>query len=214
MRCAIPAFIAGLSLFSACTDKDGGITAFNASPVATITSHASGITLEADATVTFRGSVSDPDDDNANLLVTWYLGDAVACEEVNAEVDGTTSCDIAPKEGDDQISVEVRDPYGAADSALITFTVIATDAPVVEITSPDSAGKFYELAQIEFEGTVTDTEDDNATLEAIWESSLDGVLDADSTPDSDGNIVGFDELSEGSHVITLTRRIHQKDGKG
>ena len=100
--------------------------------------------------------------------------------KVNAEVDGTTSCDIAPKEGDDQISVEVRDPYGAADSALITFTVIALGQSWNYLS--DSAGKFYELAQIEFEGTVTDTEDDNATLEAIWESSLDGVLDADSTP--------------------------------
>ena len=47
---------------------DDGLKTFNAAPEADITSHDNGATELEGYTVTFRGSVSDPDDTAANLL--------------------------------------------------------------------------------------------------------------------------------------------------
>ena len=76
MRCAIPAN-QGLSLFQPVLTRTAALRRLTPRPLLQLR-HMRRM-LEADATVTFRGSVSGRCD-NANLLVTWYLRDAVACE--------------------------------------------------------------------------------------------------------------------------------------
>ena len=206
MRSVFPLGLGGLLFLAGCPSDDDGIKAFNAEPVAAITSHASGIEFTEGETVSLRGSVSDPDDLNITLSVVWYLGEEIVCEASNPDAEGNTTCDIVPGAGDDQITLEVKDPAGAAASAWIGFSVIATSAPEVTITSPVVDSKYYEGLKITFEGNISDAEDDNSSLEASWTSDIDGVLTVDTTPDSEGDILGFGELSQGEHAITLTAK--------
>ena len=59
-------------LLSGCPDQN--ISAVNAHPDATVTSHADGDALLEGVTVTFHGIVSDPDHQAEELLATWRLG--------------------------------------------------------------------------------------------------------------------------------------------
>ena len=65
----LPMFLA------ACSDTS--VKAFNAEPVAEITSHSDGDEVVEGDTETFRGSVSDPDHAASDLTATWYLADDI-----------------------------------------------------------------------------------------------------------------------------------------
>ena len=75
---------------------------------------------------------------------------------------------------------------------------------MAEIISPVMEGIFYSDQLITFEGIVSDAEDDAEDLVAFWESNIDGVLEnVDTTPDENGEILGYTLLSEGQHAIEL-----------
>ena len=58
-----------------CNDQSVG--RHNAAPDASITSHADGDEVYEGYTVTLRGSASDADNSNTDLVATWFVG----CEE-------------------------------------------------------------------------------------------------------------------------------------
>jgi hypothetical protein len=203
-----PAFLAFAALLSGCPDQN--ISAVNAKPEATITSHEDGDVVSEGDVVTFWGVVSDPDHQTSSLLATWYLGGEKVCTAAPPTTDGMTSCEAQVGLDDTSVSLEVIDPKGAAGAAVVTLVIEPTDAPSASIVSPLAAGVYYADQLITFEGLVSDTEDVPDALTAWWESSLDGQLAIPSQPDSSGEVLGTGYLTEGAHAITL----HAQDSTG
>ena len=182
---------------------DEALKVFNSEPTAEITSHYDGETLLEGATINFRGSVSDPNHQNPELSVSWYLDDEAICSAIAPSVDGETTCEIRPQLQSQKIILEARDPEGAAATHTLTFNVTPTDAPNIELLSPLEENQYYSDYLIPFRAIISDNEDLPEELTSIWESSLDGVLDVNTTPQSSGEIEGFSLLSAGQHVISL-----------
>jgi len=122
-----------LPLFLAACRGDQGVKAFNAEPVGAITSHGDVDEVVEGYTESFRGLVSDPDDSQESLTVTWYANDEVVCESTAASSDGLTTCDVLIGPDTTEVSLEVVDPGGAAGSARVDLIVLATESPEVEI---------------------------------------------------------------------------------
>ncbi len=192
-----------LILLCACSDQELGV--FNGEPSAEITSHGDGAEVLEDDLVALRGAVSDPDNDNEDLLVTWLVDGGVVCASQAPQTDGSCSCEVSLSPDSAEIALEVRDPEGAAGDDHITLQVIATEAPEARILDPEDGGIYYSDNKLSFEGLVSDAEDEASTLTVWWESDEDGELtDVEAVPDEDGVVTGFGYLSEGEHALTLT----------
>ncbi|MFH1466209.1 MAG: hypothetical protein ABIO70_17625 [Pseudomonadota bacterium] len=196
------------ALLTGCPDQN--VSAVNAKPEATITSHEDGDAVDEGETVTFWGVISDPDHQTSSLLASWYLGGEKVCSASAPNSDGMTSCEAQVGLDDTSVSLEVVDPKGAAGAAVVTLVVNPTDAPSASILSPLSTGVYYADQLVTFEGLVSDTEDAPDALTAWWESSLDGQLAVTSVPDSSGEVRGTGYLAQGEHAITL----HAQDTTG
>jgi hypothetical protein len=206
-RVLAPAVVT-LMVLASCSDQK--VTRHNASPFAAITSHTEAEEVEEGATVTFHGGVSDPDHAAKDLEVIWYVEDTVACPTTSPADDGQTECTVVIGAADFELRLEVRDPEGAAGSTELNLVVIPTEAPEAEILAPTADGTYYSDAKITFEGVVSDAEDPAESLQAWWESDLDGTLEVEAAPNSDGEVLGFGYLSEGEHALTL----HVEDATG
>jgi hypothetical protein len=68
--------------------------------------------------------------------------------------------------------------------------------PVVSITSPANGGTFNSGATILFEGTASDTEDDDLTASLVWTSSINGQIGTGGSFST--------TLSDGTHTITAS----------
>jgi cysteine-rich repeat protein len=197
-----PLFMTFLSLSIGCQDQ--GVTAFNAKPFATITSHQDGDEIDEGYLVLFRGSVSDPDHGTSDLTTTWYLGSELVCASAYPDSDGVTTCEALIESDDDEITLEVHDPLDAADSYTIGLNVVPTDAPESGIVSPEVSGVYYSDQKITFAGLVSDSEDEPTDLTAWWVSDIDGqLIEVDAEPDASGEVVGHGYLTKGEHAVEL-----------
>ena len=147
-------------LLGGCSDT--GVTTFNANPDAEITSHGDGQELLAGYTESFRGVVSDPDHEGEELTATWYLDGEVVCVSAAADPDGASLCEVVVTAEASEITLEVQDPMNAAGSDLLTLSVIPTESPEAEITSPIADGVYYSDQLVTFEGVVADGDEDRA----------------------------------------------------
>ncbi len=190
-----------ISLSWSCSDTT--VKAFNAEPEAAITSHSDGDEVFEGYTESFRGAVSDPDHAADDLTATWYLDGEVICESAAPEADGITTCEALISSTASEVTLEVQDPENAAGSDQVTLNVVPTDSPEAEITNPTTDGVYYSDQLITFEGVVSDGEDAATDLIVSWESNLDGDLEIDSTPNDDGEVIGYSYLTEGEHAVEL-----------
>ncbi len=196
------------ALIAGCPDQS--VTAVNAHPEATVTSHATGDVLLEGDTVAFQGIVSDPDHQTEDLLATWSLGGEEICEAAAPTADGVTSCGATIDLEDTSLTLAVVDPKGGAGAAVLSFEVTPTDAPDVSIDSPEPGGIYYSDQLVSFEGVVDDAEDEPDELTVWWESSIEGELSVDADPDSSGEVQGTGYLDEGEHAVSL----HAQDSAG
>ncbi|MDP6942938.1 MAG: hypothetical protein QF464_02215, partial [Myxococcota bacterium] len=187
---------------TACT-PDSSVGKINAKPTAEITSHSDGAEVYEGYTESFRGVVSDPDHEGEELTATWYLDGEEACESAAADSDGVTLCEVVVTAEASEIMLEVQDPMNAAGSDQVTLSVIATESPEAEITSPTVDGVYYSDQKITFEGVVSDGEDAATDLTVSWESDLDGALEVEAEPNDDGEVIGYSYLTEGEHAVEL-----------
>ena len=177
----------------------------NSNPLAEITSHTDGATVEEGYPEYLRGVVSDLSNPFDQLTTTWLVNGTAVCDEIVPDQNGVTDCSYAFSAGDTDLSLEVRDPEGGAGAAFVSIVVSPTEAPVAEIVSPRADIMYYADRLTTLEGLVSDAEDDPADLSIVWESSIDGVLSGGaSTPDSEGLLLGATHLSAGEHFLTLT----------
>ncbi len=185
----------------ACSDQ--AVTRFNNEPLAAITSHVDGSEVLEGYTESFFGSASDPDHDPSDLVVNWYVDGERACTGQVPEADGTTSCDLTLQVNGGDVTMEVKDPEGAAGSDAVALTVVPTDRPVVELTSPTDDEPLYSDVLVVFEGIVSDGEDLAEDLVVWWQDDAGEGLDVDGQPDADGGVLGYGYLAEGDHALTL-----------
>jgi hypothetical protein len=198
--------LAGLSLTLAllCACPDNNVGSINATPEATILSHQAGDSLYEGYTVTFHGSVSDPDHPAEDLRVGWYLGGVAICEGLMPATDGSTTCQAAVEGSEGQLTLQVNDPKNAVGTDSIELLIVPNGAPTASIVSPQASGSYTSDELITFEGLVDDTEDAPEDLTCWWESNIAGALDAVACePDSQGTVEGFGYLDAGDHAITL-----------
>ncbi len=183
--------------------QDGGLTKFDSKPEPAISSPADGATLVEGATVTLYGTASDPDDDTSDLTARWLVNDAEVCALGALDDVGGTSCEtVVPASAAMEIRLDATDPGGSTGSAYSTVTVTANAGPVVTIESPEEAGTYHADQVLTFRGTVSDAETAAADLAAWWQE--DGVeLGIDAVPTSEGDVVGYGTLDEGTHALEL-----------
>ncbi|MEC8191829.1 MAG: hypothetical protein VX127_03805 [Myxococcota bacterium] len=181
----------------------------NTPPECEITAPPTGTVGEPGEVVEFLGTVSDAEDAPPALDVRWLtdtigeLGSDPADEAGNASVT-TTALPV----GSHIVGLYVTDTAGATCVDWIAYVVQGEDEtdnpPAVVITSPDGGDTFKVGESIDFEALVSDLEDDEAALDIVWESDVDGVLST-AGADSEGT-AGFstDGLSPGEQTITVT----------
>lgn len=193
----------GLLGLIAC-DSDKSLTIQNPAPIAEIVSHLDGDEIPEGSIITLIGSVTDTNDPAEELVVMWYLGEDVVCGPFAPFANGDTLCELRLTPEDTDIRLEVKDPENARGEDSLHLIVVETEQPAAEIISPVSGGVYYSDQLIAFEGILSDAEDDENLLEATWESSIDGLLTGvDTSPDENGEIIGYTMLSEGQHAIEL-----------
>ena len=93
--------------------------------------------------------------------------------------------------------------------------VLYDSEPSAQIISPSSSGVYYADELIQFEGLASDDEDEPALLQINWESSIQGTLDVDTTPDADGSSSDLatskqENTVSASLLRTQVERLHLK----
>ncbi len=191
-----------LAFLPACK-PDQGVSVFNAPPDAAFVAPADGEHFPEGTSVVLRGQASDPDDGLAALTGRFVQDGVNVCEPAAPDAAGEVRCEHLFPAGPVSLTFEVTDSRDAADSDGVAFTVDADAAPSVAILSP-ATGSSWEVGDtIAFTAHVSDDHDDPAMLVASWTSNIEGALDLDDTPDGDGNLAAFADLTAGTHVITL-----------
>ena len=190
-------------LLLACTGESVIEKMDNNFPVIGITSHGSGQSVQEGYPTEFRATAFDEEDGVEGLTAAWYLGEDLVCDWSGLSLAGESFCEMSLAPTDTTITAEVRDSLGAGGQAVLEVVVIPTEAPSVEITSPEDGRYFYADQLIPFSGIVSDAEDVPEDLRIAWSSSIDGELFEEVVPDSSGNISDSRYLSEGEHSITL-----------
>ena len=187
----------------ACTSEKG-LTTYNAAPTVSILSHQDGEVVSAHSTIEFLGSVSDSNHTYSQLQASWYAGSREVCTDLIPTASSEVSCSITLLQGEDSIRLEARDPGGATSSDKITLVLEEPQPPNAIWVSPLPNNLYPSNQYISFSAILSDADDPPSSLQTQWTSSIDGALLVDTNPDSLGVIEGFETLSTGDHIITLT----------
>lgn len=199
-------------LFSlACTSESVIDKQENSAPVILIGSHSDGAEILEGYIESFRAQVSDDDNEFSEVSIAWYVGEDIVCDWEIATPAGESFCDIVFTPNDTNVVAEARDSSGTGARAEVEISVLPTEAPSIELLSPLGGSSYYSDQLIQFSALIFDQEDDTADLDIQWNSSIDGNLTLDSTPDSEGQISDYTFLSEGQHAIEL--RVEDSSGK-
>ena len=182
----------------------------NSVPIAAILSHEDGSQFVVGYPEEIRAQMTDPNNkfselsyrflaDEREICGSWALGENAAEDSFG----GNIQCLYEPALGDETITLEVKDIYDSTDTQSINIMVVDNVAPSVVILEPLDEGYYYADQKLNFQGQISDIEDDISLLSISWESSQDGVLNLDTTPLSDGIIKDSLSLTTGNHTISL-----------
>ena len=185
-------------------ESDKAVTVFNTPPIADIVSHDNGSEVFEGYPVEFRATLSDVNHDIDQLTARWLVNNVEVCPSLPPSADGDSVCVTTIQEGDEEVTIEVRDPENASSTDVVTLSLIPTEPPTAEITSPEETGVFYSDHLITFKGRVSDAEDDAEDLIVHWDSSEDGVLDIANQVSESGEVDGATYLTAGDHYIRFT----------
>ena len=187
-------------LLFACTG-DNALKTYNDRPVALITSHSDGFSLEEAVPVEFRAQISDSNDPTEDLLSSWHMNNNLVCDWTAPDEHGTSTCSITPTLDTNRVSVTVTDPENTAGIDEISIQV----SPIVScaVTSPTS-GSIFNLGSILSFDATAGSNDDISLYTYEFSSDLDGVLYSDVIPDNGNISLSESNLSENMHQISLS----------
>ena len=175
----------------------------NTAPEAFITSHADGAPVFDREQLDMTGTVSDTEDAATDLIVTWAQGSTEVCPEQAPGSDGTTTCTITiDYNGSREVSLTVRDTAGLSTLAKVTFDIIDSEPPTIDISEPVSGEPYSASEPIRFLVEVSDPDNEPAQLTVAWDSNIQGELVLPD-PDPSGRIDGMVSLVEGDHRIRV-----------
>jgi len=180
----------------------------NLPPFTEITSHSDGDFVADGSTETFEAFVGDPDDPLSSLTANWYVDGVLVCEDAPISEDAKTSCDIAVAGDTSVIRVEVIDPDGYRDEDVVVVRDLddgepGNTPPDCEITAPPTGTIGEPGAVVEFEGRVSDAEDEPGELDIRWVTDTIGELGSDGADASGAVSVTTAALPVGSHIVGL-----------
>lgn len=165
-----------------------------------------GALIDASVAVVMQGRVIDESYESELHLISvlWAVDGGRVCDTAVFDTTGISTCEYSFDAGVSTITLTATDPAGQTATDSIEVTVVAGNAPDVEIVTPSTGDRVNEGDIVLFSATVEDVEDLANEMVASWESDLDGVLNSDS-PASSGDLeFATDALSVGTHSITLT----------
>lgn len=171
-------------------------SAVNQLPVVQILQPANGSVFLTNQTVNFLGNAVDTEDGIlTGASLQWTI------DGVNFGNGTTPSLNLNTTAlGQHTITLTATDSQNASASSSIIIIVNATNgAPVVNITLPADNSTFNQTFSIFFQGNAFDPEEGAITVanRLNWTSSIDGAI-------GNGEFFNFDNLSVGTHVITLS----------
>lgn len=179
------------------------VSGSNSIPTCGITAPASGVTSPAGETILFEAYATDADIPANTLDVQWL-----------SDKDGLLGTSTPSSSGDlffgygdlstntHAISLEVRDEVGALCNDVIL--VYVGNGPTVTLDTPSTGDVVNEGEAVTFQATVSDGEDRATDLAIEWASDLDGVFSTQGANSTGVSSFTYDDLSPGSHTITVT----------
>lgn len=185
-------------------DKDSaGPPEGNTPPEVFITSHVDGASVFDRQQLDMTGTVSDREDESTALLVSWAQGGTVICPEQAPTSEGNTACNITiDYNGSREVSLTVKDTAGSSSLARITFDIVDSEPPTIDIEEPIPGEPYSQGSPVRFLAQVTDPDNDPSQLTVVWDSNIQGELTIDA-PNPDGLIDAMVALVEGDHRIQV-----------
>ena len=133
---------------------------YNTPPDVNIISHSNEDEVFEGYPVESRAVLSDVNHNTDQLTARWKINGEEVCSFLPPDISGESTCVAVINSGDEEVSVEVRDPDNASNQDSIFLNIVPTQSPVAQILRPEEAGIFYSDFPIILEGIVSDAEDD------------------------------------------------------
>ena len=174
-------------------------------PSIEITGPAEGRRYYTDVPLLFTAEVNDPESDPEELSVVWESDQqgelAIDAPTTSGQIEG----EVYLSEGNHIVTVRAEDPQGNTDTDSIFLEVGGPNTPPSCTFDAPVADTVIETGEVVLlQGTVDDVDVGPAGLSVAFSSSEDGALGS-ATPDSDGSVLyAADNLSTGTHALTLT----------
>ena len=174
-------------------------------PVVQILEPLPNTTYYVDIPVQFLATVSDNEDVNEAISLYWESNiDGDLGISGNAFSDGSYVSSTELTEGEHLITVTATDTHGKTADDSVTVTVGPSNTPPeceVLMPSDNSYGGLGE--SVVFVGSASDADVPSSYLISDWSSNIDGVLAEDLVPSGGSSTVITENLSLGTHEITL-----------
>lgn len=192
--------------------QDTTVSKYREPPIVAIENPTDGAVVDADVPITLQGRVVNEsfEDSLHEITVLWTVDGGRVCDTAVFDTSGITTCEHGFDPGVATISLTATDPAGQSASASIEITVVAGNAPAVEIRTPSTGDRVNEGDIVLFSATVADVEDRADELSISWESDLDGVLSTLGAASSGDVEFATDALTVGTHNISLN--VTDQDG--
>jgi hypothetical protein len=194
-------------------DPDGAVGTASASfavspdaaPQVTIASPVEDGVFYSDQLVTFRGTVTDAEDDATALTVWWEDGSVALDVEAVPNGSGEVLGYAVLAEGPHALELHALDSAGNESVATVLVDVgPPNSSPECGISFPADGGVSVDGERVDFRGTAADVDISPALLGVSWSSDKDGIIGT-STPDSAGTVAfSTAALTVNTHRVTMT----------
>ena len=185
-------------------NSDEGLKVYNANPSTQIVSPDDGELVAQNSTIVLRGVASDPNHTSQQLVTRWVANNVTVCDSITPDSMGFSLCEIDVADDDLNIVFEAQDPNNAIGWSSIELAIAPSLPPSAIISSPITGDVYYSDQPILFTGTISDQEDAPTDLQFTWHSDVDGQVLVGATVDGQGGVTGYDNLSQGEHIIRLS----------
>ena len=194
-----------LLLLVGCSNDKGGLTVYNTAPAATISLPASGSSHNEGAAVEFYGVVSDSQQSEDELDISWTSDLDGTLSESPADADGNVelvTANLSP--GNHVITLTVIDAEATSGTDWVSVSITdLEEAPEILIRSPADDDLGVELEMFELEALVSDRQDAPTDLWVSIVSDFDGEVCADYA--NEAGVLSCDVvLSPADHTLTFT----------